>query len=321
VIELENFIKAKHRLSGIIKKTGIDLAQNFSRMYGGKVYLKPENLQKTGSFKIRGAYNCISNLTIEERNNGIIAFSAGNHAQGVAYAAKKMGCKAVVIMPESAPAAKVKATEEYGAKVIKCGGPTENRIKKVQELIKIYGYKLIHPFDDKDIICGQGTIGLELLDDIPDLEAVVVPVSGGGLISGIATVLKKIKPNVKIYGVQPENSSAMYQSYHEGKICSCDKPDTVADALIAQRPGKLTLEMTLKYVDDIVLVTETEIINSCLLLAERAKFVVEPGGVVGLSAVINKKIPVHKNVAVILSGGNMDLEQLGKFILRGGNTN
>jgi len=314
VIDLANFIKADRKLAGVIKKTEIDLSRNFSEIYGAKVYLKPENLQKTGSFKIRGAYNCICNLTSEERAKGVVAFSSGNHAQGVAYAAKQKGCEAVIVMPETAPETKVRATEGYGARVIKCAGPTENRIKKTQELIKQYGYTLIHPFDDERIIAGQGTIGLELLEDIPELKAVAIPVSGGGLISGIATVLKKINPDIKVYGVQPENSNAMYDSMKNKKISSCDNIDTIADALVAQKPGELTFKLVSKYVDEIVLVSEKEIIDACLLLAERAKFIVEPGGAVGLGAVLNKKIDHHENIAVVLSGGNIDLKCLRKFI-------
>jgi len=314
MIDLSDFLRAKLNLTGIIKKTSLDISANFSRIYGGNVYLKPENLQKTGSFKIRGAFNCICQMSPEEKAKGIIAFSAGNHAQGVAYAAAQMDCKAVIVMPEAAPEAKVRATEDYGARVIKCGGPTENRVKKVKELIKEHGYTLVHPFDDKDVIAGQGTIGLEILEEMPELEAVVVPVSGGGLISGIATVIKKIKPEVTVYGVQPENSNAVYKSFNNKKICSCDNPDTVADALIAQKPGKLPFELILKYVDDIITVSEKEIIDSCLLLAERAKLVVEPGGAVALSAVINKKIDSYQNVVSVLSGGNVDIKQWIRLI-------
>jgi threonine dehydratase len=313
-MDLDVFQDANRVIKKIINPTPLQFSQNFSNIYGGKVYLKPENLQKTGSFKIRGAYNCINGLPQVDREKGVIAYSSGNHAQGVAYAAKLFNIDATIVMPIVVPQAKLKATEDYGAKVVLYGKNSEEMQKKVEELQLKYGYTFVHPFKDERVIAGQGTVGLEIIEEIPSIEAVVVAVSGGGLLSGIAAAIKKINDKVKIYGVQPLNSNSMYLSFKNRRICSVDHIDTIADALISKKPEEITLKMCLEFVEDIVLVTEKEIRETSIYVAERAKMIVEPGGVVGLAAVLNHKIPVHKNIVVVLSGGNIDLDFLAEAI-------
>jgi len=313
-MDLDIFKRAQNNLKGIINKTPMQFSKSFSNIYGGEVYLKPENLQKTGSFKIRGAYNCISQLSKKERNKGIIAHSSGNHAQGVAYAAKKFNIPATIIMPVGAPKAKLEATKGYGAKVIQYGTNSEEMQKKVNELQSLHGYTFVHPFKDERVIAGQGTVGLEIMEELPKTDAVVISASGGGLLSGVAAAVKKINSKVKIYGVQPENSNSLYLSFKNRKICSIDSIDTIADALISKKTEQKNLDMCLEFVDDIVLVSEEEIIESCILAAERAKLIVEPGGVVGLAAILNHKIPKHENTVVVLSGGNINLDLFAEII-------
>jgi len=313
-MELNIFKKAHNVIKDIINETPIQFSQYFSDVYGGNIYLKPENLQKTGLFKIRGAYNCISELSERERQKGIIAHSSGNHAQGVAYAAKIFNISATIIMPVGAPKAKLEATKGYGAKVIKYGTNSEEMQKKVDELQLRYGYTFVHPFKDERVIAGQGTVGLEIMEELPKVDAVVIAASGGGLLSGVAAAVKKINSKVKIYGVQPKNSNSLYLSFKKHKICSIDSIDTIADALITKKTEQNNLEMCLKFVDDIVLVSEEEIIENCIVAAERAKLIVEPGGVVGLAAVLSHKIPKHENTVVILSGGNINMDFFADII-------
>ena len=313
-MELNIFKKAHNVIKDIINETPIQFSQYFSDVYGGNFYLKPENLQKTGSFKVRGAYNCISELSESERERGIIAHSSGNHAQGVAYAAKIFNIPATIIMPVGAPKAKLEATKGYGAKVIQYGTNSEEMQKKVDELQSLHGYTFVHPFKDERVIAGQGTVGLEIMEELPKTDAVVISASGGGLLSGVAAAVKKINSKVKIYGVQPENSNSLYLSFKNRKICSIDSIDTIADALITKKTEQKNLDMCLEFVDDIVLVSEEEIIESCILAAERAKLIVEPGGVVGLAAVLNHKIPKHENTVVVLSGGNINLDLFAEVI-------
>jgi len=305
-MDLDIFKKAQNNLKGVINETPMQFSKSFSEIYGGKVYLKPENLQKTGSFKIRGAYHCISQLSERERNKGIIAHSSGNHAQGVAYAAKKFNIPATIIMPVGAPKAKVEATKGYGAKVIQYGTNSEEMQKKVDELQLLHGYTFVHPFKDEKVIAGQGTVGLEIMEELPNADAVVVSVSGGGLISGIAAAVKNINSKVKIYGAQPENSNSMYLSFKNRKLCSINSIDTIADALITKKTEQINLDMCLEFVDEIILVSEEEIIESCIVAAERAKLIVEPGGAVALAAVLNDKVPVHGKIVIVLSGGNIN---------------
>ncbi len=311
-ITAEDIYRAKRVLAGVILPTPLQYSQTFSNMSGNEVYLKPENLQKTGAFKVRGAYNCIANLSPEQRAKGVITTSAGNHAQGVAYAAKMVGAKATIIMPEKYSQMKRIATEGYGATVIPHGKNSMEVFAKADELIAEHGYTMVHPFDDPYIIAGQGTIGLEILEEMPDVEAVVVQCSGGGLISGIAAAIKLLKPTVRVIGVNAEQSPTMTVSLKTGKPTAAPAK-SIADGLGAGMPGASNFEYCKKFVDEWVLVSEEEIATSMRLLGERAKLVAEGAGAAALAAVIHNKTSLKgKKVAVIVSGGNVDFELLTK---------
>ncbi len=282
------------------------------------VYLKAENLQRTGSFKIRGALNKINNLTELEKEQGVIAISAGNHAQGVALAATKAGIHSTIVMPETAPIAKVVATKGYGAEVKLYGNGFDECAALAQKLQAERGAIFLHPFDDPHIISGQGTIGLEVIEQLNKAEAVIVPVGGGGLIAGIAVALKEIKPSIEIVGVEAEGAASMKYSLSKGAIMSIDSAKTLADGIAVKRPGRLTYDIVQRYVDSIVTVNEEEIANAVLMLSERAKLIVEGAGAVPLAALLNEKLPYQgKNLVVILSGGNIDVNTLAQIIERG----
>jgi threonine dehydratase len=295
--------------------TPLDRSNTFSRMTGGEVYLKLECLQRTGSFKIRGAYYAISKLKDKIKAKGCVAASAGNHAQGVAYAASSAGVKATIVMPEFSPAAKIQATLGYGAELVLHGRTYDEAVKKASEICEEKKSVFIHSFDDPRIIAGQGTIGLEMLEDMPELDVVVVPVGGGGLISGVAIALKNTKPNVKIYGVQASGAPSMARSLKEGKIVELPTVDTIADGIAIKRPSDLTFNITKELIDDIVVVDDDEIAHAIFMLLERCKQVVEPAGAVGLAALLSGKIDVKgKKVGAILSGGNIDMSLLARII-------
>ncbi|MGI6604690.1 MAG: threonine ammonia-lyase [Firmicutes bacterium] len=315
-MNLKAVLEAREILKGVINPTSLQFSETFSRMAGCQVFLKPENLQKTGSFKVRGAYNKMVHLSGEERTRGIVAHSSGNHAQGVAYAAQRLGLKATIVMPESASPPKVTATRGYGAQVILYGPGSLEATAKARELMAEHGYTLVPPFDDPYIIAGQGTIALEILDEIPDIDVIITPCSGGGLLSGIAVAAKAKKPNIRVYGVQPENSCAMKQSLDKGEPVTIASAVTVADGLIARRPGNLTFDLVKRLVEDIVLVSEEDILSAHKLLLERAKLLVEPSGATVLAALLNGKVarPGEK-VALVLSGGNANLNALAKLWL------
>ena len=282
------------------------------------IWLKTENLQVTGSFKLRGAYYLISQLSEEERQKGIIACSAGNHAQGVALAAKKSGISAKICIPDSAPLSKIEATKSYGAEVVLVPGSYDDAYEKALELQKEEGRTFIHPFDNDDVIAGQGTIGLEILDQLPDVEAVVVPVGGGGLISGIAFAVKSLNPGCKIYGVQASNSSSMVRSLEAGKQVSLDSAFTFADGIAVKRPGDLTFAYVNDYVDEVVSVSEDEIAGAVLALMERQKLVTEGAGAVAVAAIMHGKLDLgEKKTVCLLSGGNIDVSILSRVITRG----
>lgn len=316
MMTLDNVYRADYTLKGVVRKTDVIYAPKLSSE--GEVYLKTENLQVTGSFKIRGAYYKISRLSDEEKRRGVIACSAGNHAQGVAFSATQCGIKSVICLPDRAPISKVQATKSYGGEVCLVEGVYDDAYKKALELRDQHGYTFIHPFDDEDVIAGQGTVALELSKQIPDLDAVVVPVGGGGLISGVAFTLKELNPNIKVYGVQAAGAPSMAQAMKTHRIEELGSASTMADGIAVKKPGTLTYELCEKYVDEIVTVTDDEISAAILTLMEQHKLVTEGAGAVSVAAVMFGKVDIKgKKVACILSGGNIDVTILSRVIERG----
>ena len=283
-----------------------------------EVYLKPENLQHTGAFKLRGAYYKISQLTPEERAKGVIACSAGNHAQGVALAATRNGIRSLICLPAGAPISKIEATKRLGAEVCLVPGVYDDAYQKACELRDEYGYTFIHPFDDPKVIAGQGTIALEILEELPDVEAVIVPIGGGGLIAGIAFTLKQLKPEVKVYGVQAEGAPSMYRSVKDGCKERLASVATIADGIAVKEPGDLTFDLCSRYVDEIVTVSEDEIAAAILTLIEQQKLVAEGAGAVSVAAAMFNKVPIaDKKTVCVVSGGNIDVTSLNRVITRG----
>lgn len=316
MITLDKVYHAKHILREVIRQTDVIKAPKLNP--DCEVWLKTENLQITGSFKVRGAYYKMSQLSPEEKAKGVIACSAGNHAQGVALAAQKAGIKAVICLPDSAPISKVEATKSYGAEVVLVEGVYDDAYNEALRLRDEHGYTFIHPFNDELVIEGQGTIGLELMEQLSDLDAVVVPVGGGGLISGVAFAIKSLNPNVKVYGVQASGAPSMRSSLASGKILSLDSVSTIADGIAVKTPGTNTFELCSKYVDEVVTVTDDEISAAILALMEQQKLVTEGAGAVSVAAVMFNKIPVKGNkVCCVLSGGNIDVTILSRVIDRG----
>lgn len=314
-LELKEFEKAAERLKDTIHKTTVERSKTFSEMAGGDIYLKYENQQKTGSFKIRGASNKIAAMVERGEIKSAVASSAGNHAQGVAYASRVHNIPATIVMPKSSPIAKVLATEGYGAKVVLYGDCYDDAYKKALEIQEKEGASFLHPFDDPEVIAGQGTIGLEILRDLPMVDVIITPAGGGGLLAGVAACVKQINPRVKIVGVQAEGADAIYRSFHEKGMVDSDSVCTIADGIAVKTPGKLTRELINEYVDDIVTVSDSEIAAAILLLLERTKQVVEPSGATPLAAVLNNKIDVAgKRVACVLSGGNIDVSFINRII-------
>ena len=317
MLSLDRVYKASTVLKEVIRETDMISAPKLNKSCN--VYLKTENLQVTGSFKIRGSYFKISQLTDEEKKKGVIACSAGNHAQGVALAATKNGIKSIICLPDGAPISKVEATKRYGAEVCLVKGVYDDAYKKAIELKNEKGLTFIHPFDDPDVIAGQGTIGLEILTQLPSADVVVVPIGGGGLISGIAYTIKKLKPSCKIYGVQATGAPSMEQSIADGEIETLNGVNTIADGIAVKTPGNLTYDLCQKYVDGIVTVTDDEIALAILTLLEQQKLIAEGAGAVPVAAVMNGKIPdiEGKNVVCVVSGGNIDVTILSRVIERG----
>ncbi len=311
-------VEAAAVLEGIIHRTPVDYTRTFSELTGSNVYFKTENLQKTGSFKIRGAYYKISRLSAKQRERGVVTASAGNHAQGVAYAASRAGINATVVMPVTAPISKVEATREYGAAVVLAGQGYDEAYARALEMQAQSGAAFIHGFDDPDVIAGQGTVGLELMEQLPQLDAVVVPVGGGGLLAGVATAIKKRRPEVKVFGVQSAGAPAMYTSYRQKRWQESGPARTLADGIAVCRPGRLAYDIVRRYVDDIVTVDDEEIARAINMLLERSKLVVEGAGAAGLAALMQGRLslPGH-HVAVILSGGNIDINTVSILIERG----
>ncbi|MDI3480671.1 MAG: threonine dehydratase [Tepidanaerobacteraceae bacterium] len=317
-VSLEDIKEAKGILTNVAYKTGIVHNSTLSEMSGNSVYLKMENLQKTGSFKLRGAFNKIAHLTDEEKKHGVIASSAGNHAQGVAMAATAYGIKSTIVMPKHAPLAKVSATKSYGATVVLHGSVYDEAYGEAKRLQKETGATFVHPFDDPYVIAGQGTIGLEILDDLPDVDAIAVPIGGGGLISGIAISAKSLKPGIKIIGVQAKNMPSMAESIAQHRINTIDGMPTIADGIAVKTPGELTFGIIQKYVDDIITVEEDEIAGAILLLLERAKVVAEGAGAVPVAAILNRMEGFKgKKIVAVISGGNIDVNMLSRIIDRG----
>lgn len=316
MLTLDKVYHASFVLKNVIRPTDLIYAPNIRP--DSRVYLKTENLQVTGSFKVRGSYYKISQLTEEEKQRGVIACSAGNHAQGVALAATKNGIPSLICLPDGAPISKVEATKRYGAQIELVPGAYDDTYERALRLKEERGYTFIHPFDDEDVIAGQGTIGLELLDQLPDVDAVIVPVGGGGLISGVSFAIKSLNPNCKVYGVQASGAASMVGALHAHEIASLPAVSTIADGIAVKRPGDLTYEMCSKYVDDIVTVTDDEISTAILTLIEQQKLIAEGAGAVSVAAVLFDKVPVKgKKVICLLSGGNIDVTILNRVITRG----
>ena len=319
MLTLDKIYHAQYVLKSAVRETDIIHSHVLSSFYGCDIYLKPENLQRTGSFKVRGAYYKISQLSDEEKAKGVIACSAGNHAQGVAIASTKFGINAKICMPEGAPISKVEATKGYGAEVILVPGVYDDAHHEAERLRLENGYTFIHPFNDEDVIAGQGTVGLEIMNQLSDVDIVVVPIGGGGLVAGVAYAIKSLNPNIKVYGVQAEGAASMVNSFHDGKIETLPSVSTIADGIAVKEPGNLTFELCSKYVDDIISVSDDEISTAILTLIEKQKMIAEGAGAVSLAAVLFNKIPnlKGKKVCCVISGGNIDVTILSKVINRG----
>ena len=316
MLKLEDFNAAKKRVDEVIDETRLIHSEAFSIECGNDVYIKPENLQKTGAFKIRGAYNKIIKLDDDAKMKGLIASSAGNHAQGVAYAAKKLGVKATICMPAHTPLIKVEATKAHGAKVVLHGEVYDEAYAKAVELQKKEGYTFIHPFDDEDIIEGQGTIALEILEELPDTDVILVPIGGGGLIAGIACAAKQINPNVKIYGVEPEGAASALAAIHEDQVVTLAEANTIADGTAVKTIGSKTFEYIKKYVDGIITVNDYELMDAFLLLVEKHKLVAEGSGILSLAG-LKKLYEKNKKVVSLVSGGNIDVLTISSMINKG----
>ena len=313
---IENFVKAKEKLSKVLLETNLIYSPIFSDESGNEIYIKLENLQKTGSFKIRGAYNKISNLTDNEKQRGVVASSAGNHAQGVAYAAEESGIKAVIVMPKSTPLIKVESTKKYGAEVVLYGDVYDDAFKKAKELEEKEGYIFVHPFNDEEVLYGQGTIALEILEKLPETDIIIVPIGGGGLISGIACAAKIMKPGIKIIGVEPEGAASAYESIKENKIVELKETNTIADGTAVKKIGELNFEYIKKYVDEIITVSDYELMEAFLLLVEKHKIIAENSGILSVAA--TKKIKEkNKKVVSVISGGNIDVLMISSMINKG----
>ncbi len=317
MLTLDKIYHASYVLKEAIRPT--DIIRTSGMTDNCQLYLKPECLQVTGSFKVRGAYYKISQLSEEDKAKGVIACSAGNHAQGVALAAQKNKIKALICLPDGAPISKVEATRSYGAEICLVPGVYDDAYEKAMNLRDTYGYTFIHPFNDEDVIAGQGTIGLEILNQMPDVEAIIVPVGGGGLISGVAFAAKSLNPNVKVYGVQASGAPSMAQSLHEHKPIALPSVSTIADGIAVKQPGDLTYNICSKYVDKIVTVNDDEISAAILSLMEKQKMVAEGAGAVSVAAVLFDKLPElkGKKVCCLVSGGNIDVTILSRVISRG----
>ncbi|MBR3876666.1 MAG: threonine ammonia-lyase [Bacteroidaceae bacterium] len=316
MLTLDKIYHAAFVLKDVIRRTELVPAPNVNKK--ATIFLKPENLQLTGSFKVRGSYYKISQLSEEEKSKGVIACSAGNHAQGVALAATKNGIKSLICLPDGAPISKIEATKGYGADVCLVPGVYDDAYKRAIELRDEKGYTFIHPFDDEDVIAGQGTIGLELIDQMKDVDAVIVPIGGGGLISGVAFAIKSLNPNIKVYGVQAAGAPSMKNSVDNKHIERLDSVSTIADGIAVKQPGENTFDICSKYVDKIVTVTDDEVSSAILTLLEKQKLITEGAGAVAVAAAMFDKVPIEgKKVICVVSGGNIDVNILDRVVKRG----
>ena len=316
MITLDKIYHAAFVLKEVARRTDLIYAPNL--LSDAELYLKTENLQVTGSFKLRGAYYKISQLTDEQKKAGIIACSAGNHAQGVALAATRQGAKSVVYMPDSAPISKVEATKRLGAEVVLVAGAYDDAYAAAVKAQEETGATFIHPFDDDEVIAGQGTIGLEILEQMRDVDAVIVPIGGGGLISGVAYAIKQLQPSVKVYGVQASNAPSMFESHRQGHQITLDTVHTFADGIAVKHPGNTTFSLVEQYVDDIATVSEDEIATAILAMIEKQKLIAEGAGAVSVAAAMFHKLPIQgKKVVCLVSGGNIDVNILSRVITRG----
>ena len=314
MLTLEMIQEAQEALRGVARRTPLDP----SPMLGKNVYIKAENLQLTGAFKLRGAYNKIRSLTPEEAAHGVIACSAGNHAQGIAISATKLGIRSVICMPAGAPMSKVEATKAYGAEVVLVPGVYDDAAREAERLTREHGYTFAHPFDDPDVIAGQGTIGLEILEQLPEVEQVVVPIGGGGLISGIGMAVKTLKPSCRVVGVQAAGAASMYTSQRQGRCVELSSVSTIADGIAVKKPGALTFELCSRYVDEIVTVNEDEIASAMLQLIEGQKTVAEGAGATPVAAVMFGRVDTtHRKTVCVVSGGNVDVTTLSRVITKG----
>ncbi|WP_277288421.1 threonine ammonia-lyase [Veillonella montpellierensis] len=314
--KLYDFIEARERLGTVTVTTKLLHSDVFSDECGNDVYIKPENLQRTGSFKVRGAYNKICKLSDEEKKCGVIAASAGNHAQGVALAAQKLGIKAVIVMPKHTPLIKIESTKRWGAEVVLHGEVYDEAYQKACELQEEYGYTFVHPFNDEDVLEGQGTIALEVLEELPDADVMLVPVGGGGLVAGVAAAAKLKNPTIKIIGVEPEGAACALAGLRAGKPVELKEASTIADGAAVKLVGDLTLQYIKQYVDEIVTVSDYELMEAFLLLVEKHKLVAENAGILSLAGL--KKLSCRgKKVVSIVSGGNIDVLTISSMITKG----
>ena len=314
MVTIDQIYAARERLRGVTRVTPL----NPTKSLGKNIYIKSENLQLTGAFKLRGAYNKLSCLSQEEKARGVIACSAGNHAQGVALSATRLGIRSVVCMPATAPISKIHATENYGAEVVLVPGSYDDAAAKAAQLAKEHGYTFAHPFDDEYVIAGQGTIGIEILEQLPDVEQVVVPIGGGGLIAGIALAIKTLRPSCRIIGVQAAGAPSMYESLQQEEIITLPSVSTIADGIAVKRPGNLTYQMCKQYVDDVVVVDDNQVAAAIVALMEDQKTVAEGAGACAVAAVLAGLVDAenYKTVCVV-SGGNVDMTTLSRVINKG----
>ena len=316
MFSLDKFEAASEIVKEVTNPTKLVYSDYLSQQTGGKVYLKPENMQQTGAYKLRGAYYKISTLTKEERERGLITASAGNHAQGVAYAAQKFGCKATIVMPTVTPLIKVNRSKNYGADVILYGDVYDDAYQKAMELAEEHGYTFIHPFDDIDVATGQGTITMEIIQELPTVDYILAPIGGGGLIAGVSALAKMLNPKIKVIGVEPIEAASMLASFEAGEVVEIDSANTIADGTAVKTVGKNIFPYVQKYVDQILLVEDNELIGAFLDMVENHKMVVENSGLLTVAAL--KQLDLEgKKVVSILSGGNMDVITMSSIVQHG----
>jgi threonine dehydratase len=318
MIKYADIIAAQQTMRTTIKSTTLMPTKTFSKLAGTNILMKLENLQTTGSFKVRGAFNKIFHLTDEEKKCPVVAASAGNHAQGVAFSASKLGLKSTIFMPAFTPPTKANATRAYGADVTLTGDSFDDAFAASQEYCKTHNATYIHPFNDEKIIAGQGVVGLEIFHQCPDVDTVIVPIGGGGLISGISIAIKEMNPSIKIIGVEAENAASIFASHEKGEIVTLNSAPTIADGIAVKRPGDITFEIIEKYVDELITVSDTEIAHAAYLMLQRGKLLVEPSGAAALSAAITRKTKyMGKNVVTVVSGGNINMSLLQQIVDQG----